>query len=94
MTTKQELIEEANKRYKTKEKIACLEGKYKAYNGMRTSSDSHYRFNGNHEEDFYYDEKEDTLCNWGRGIGLIYRKGQWALKEGEERKSIDNYEIY
>lgn len=27
-----------------------------------------------------YDQEHDTLIIWGRGIGIVYKEGQWAMK--------------
>lgn len=78
MDRKEELIQEANRRFKEDQKIVPLEGNYKDWDGdVRNRSDAHYKFYPP-RVNFHYDPEEDTLCNWGMGIGLIYRKGEWA----------------
>ena len=37
---------------------------------------------------FFYNEKDRILYNWGRGVYIIYEKGIWA------NDKINNYEIY
>lgn len=80
MSRKDELIAIAMQKYKTEQNINCLEGSYIAYHGKQVDSNRNsIQFSGTEENGgFHYDEKGDTLCNWGRGLGLIYRRGQWA----------------
>lgn len=98
-----ELVEIANTLYRDDESLICLDGSYIGHSShLNTSSNSRYKFcsieNTKPEAYFYYDEKEDTLANWGRGIGLIYRKGEWAKREDGTIPIIKqeelNYEIY
>lgn len=90
-TTNHPLIDEANKRYKDHDKVETLPGEYLGLDGKKyIKSDSHYRYS---DAGFFYDPEEDTLCSWGCGIGLIYRKGIWARLKGEPEPII-NYTIY
>lgn len=81
------LLKILRERYKEEEKVTCLEGEFMNYAKKRVQSDPHFRIcispNNTHDSYFYYDEKDDTLCVWGRGIGLVYKQGYWAAKEGE-----------
>lgn len=81
------LLKILRKRYKEEEKVTCLEGEFMNYAKERDQSDLHFRIcippNNTHDSYFHYDEKDDTLCIWGRGIGLVYKQGYWAAKEGE-----------
>lgn len=84
MDKRDELIAEANKRWKEGDIIQTIKGEFISYNGERFKSDSHYSFSSGNTY-FHYDLEGDTLSNWGRGMGLIYRNGLWA---GEETYSI------
>ena len=91
MTRKEELVAEACKRWKDGDKVeSILNVPYKWHDGIEKDFHSIYQFQNENgkAEDFYYDEIEDTLCNWGRGLGLIYYKGRWA------EDKIIHYEIY
>lgn len=91
--TKEELVKQALELYKECEEVPAFQGiKFIDYSGdVRTSSDKHYRFNPGSR--FHYDQALDTLCNWGRGMGLIYVKGQWADRDFVTPIN-QNYEIY
>lgn len=84
---KDELIAEANRRWKEGDVIIPLNFPYKYHWGqiIKDSNSNSYKFSSS----FYYDKNEDTLCNYGRGLGLIYSKGVWA---GDS--IIESYQIY
>jgi hypothetical protein len=95
--TREQLIDVANKRWMDGVPIKTLPGSYRGLNGkIYESSDKYYRFAGiGSNNSFHYDPLEDTLSNWGRGIGLIYRKGVWAPSNKEEEIISENsYQIY
>lgn len=101
MSTEEMLVAEARRRYKDGDFITPLQGCFLDYHdSTRTLSDPHYRFYAGNKADipFHYDEKADTLCNWGRGMGLIYRKGEWAAIGGkfvpESTLKTEIYQIY
>lgn len=95
MTKGETLIEEAKRRYKNGDKIESLPW---PTNGAKWSSggtgDRFYKthfssvYYGGSSTTFYYDEENDTLTNWGNGLGLLYHNGRWA---GEPEI---NYQIY
>lgn len=80
-----ELLKILRERYYECEKVTCLPGSFKDYkNCIRKQSDTTFRMAiPSSDKSFKYDEENDTLCVWGRGIGLIYKQGLWAAKEGE-----------
>ena len=87
MSRKDELIAIAKQKYSTGQKVEALKGSFEAYSDTRHLSDKHYCFSYSGDS-FHYDPVGDTLCNWGMGMGLIYRKGVWA---GDPEI---NYQIY
>lgn len=94
------LIEEAKNLYVDSEKITPLDGRFVYYDGniRENGSDKHYKFNSRGIDSFHYDEENDTLGNWGRGMGLIYRKGEWAQPADRIIPKIEekqfSYQIY
>lgn len=98
MTRKEELVAQAKKRYRDSESLPSLEGSFKDYQDkIRHKADTHYCFcAGKTDEYFHYDEEGDTLCNWGMGMGLIYRKGVWAgdIVQKPFEPSFQIYQIY
>lgn len=88
MSRKDELIAIAKSKYSRGQKVEALKGGvFQAYNDTRQKSDNHYSFCDS-PDSFHYDPVGDTLCNWGMGMGLIYRQGVWA---GDPEI---NYQIY
>ena len=82
------LLEILRERYSESERVTCIEGEYTGLDGRHDKrSDEHFTIciprSNVQNRGFYYDEKEDTLCVWGRGIGLVYKQGYWAAKTGE-----------
>jgi len=82
------LLKILRKRYVEEEKITCLEGEFMAYDGNNRVGSPKVNMSlpssNIQDEGFHYDEKADTLCVWGRGIGLVYKQGYWAAKKGED----------
>ena len=81
------LLEILRERYSESERVTCIEGEFASFDKGRDRSGPDFKMcipsNNENGNLFHYDEKEDTLCVWGRGIGLVYKQGYWAAKTGE-----------
>lgn len=85
MTRHEELYQFMKKNYEEREIVQCIIGKCKGLYGELDGKDISYTINmafGKGINDLnYYDPEADTLYIWGRGGGLVYKQGQWAMKE-------------
>lgn len=96
MTKSEELIVEARRRYKDEDEVNVIPGGFVGISKIwEEKSDWHFRISPMDNDSYYYDDKNDTLCIWGRGIGLIYKQGVWATKKGEPAPVMELiYSIY
>lgn len=92
------LLKILRERYIEEEKVNCLEGGFASFDKGRDRSDPHFKMcipsNNENGSLFQYDEKEDTLCVWGRGMGLVYKQGYWAAKTGESGPQYIPVQVY
>lgn len=109
MTKGEQLIEEAKRRFKEQDALYSMphadaslllwgnKGEKTAkrgdeYIGAPSTTRLHESFNFS-IHGFFYNEKDDVLSNWGRGLGILYYKGEWASKSPYP-KITETYQIY
>ena len=86
------LIEIARNKYIDNQKLESFKGNFFWDDGIKTDNGMNpdYKFNSDGDYSFYYSKKEDTLTNWGRGLGCIYNKGEWAKEIIEKQPFKEN----
>lgn len=84
MTKHEELYKFMKEHYVESERVACIPGPFIRNDELQNGSDEigiSFSDKGNISQYSYYDEKNDTLCVWGRNLGLVYKQGVWATKK-------------